>query len=607
LLRQALEKSRKNGRSRRTPGFRVVAVLCFLLAGAVLWGDDAAAGIVSTENTPVEVTTFEPGALEYANIYSLWRAEPNLTGQNVRIASICASQTYVNDRPQDDYRFNMNHKSLFDAGVRFTDNTDGRLGTSQHATAIAGVLLGLDESAGDAEGNRFAYRGACPDADVTVHEFWRFVMFHLYGQRDFDADLVTLSFGEMFETWWTRALESAASQKDVLVVASIGNGSGVMTPQPLYPGAGSNVLGVGVIDSVIDPNGNPDLHQFSHARGVHSSMGPTGDLRCKPDLVAPGSALVPAYNSADEYLVVENWSSLSAPIVCGTAALLLDKVKQTPSLDSAMTGGRSLVLKSILMNSARKPAYWHKGLPSAEDDRETPLDLQHGAGILDAEAAYEHLTAGAGKPGLVRTTGWDTRVLEKEDWGYEYAFTATDPNHVITATLCWNRVFADRYPYKRRMELDTDMRLELWGVNADDPTREVLLDYSDSVNDNVEHIYLACDPAFVNYALRVRFNENSAPAVSQRFAVSWSVGADRQAGDPWWYDLNGDSVIDAADKLAFAMFNEGLADGMNPAVVQQALNMSADRAALLGAHWASYKPRLPRYADRPSEPIAASN
>lgn len=601
MLRQALEKSRNSGRSGRTPGFRAAPVFCLLLAIAPLWADNAAA------DTPIKPEVLQPGALEFSNVFNLWRTEPNLTGRDVQIAAVCASQTYVNDHPQNDYRFNMNHRSLFDADVRFTDNTDGRLGISQHATAIAGVLLGLDETARDAAGGLFAYRGACPDAAVTVHEFWRFVMLHLYGQRDFDADLITLSLGEMFETWWTRALESVASQKDILVIASIGNGSDVMTPEPLYPGAGSNVLGVGVIDSVPDPNGIPDLNRFSHARGVHSSMGPTGDLRCKPDLVAPGTALVPAYNNGDQYTVVENWSSLSAPVVCGTAALLLDKVKHTESLDKAMAGGRSIVLKSILLNSARKPAYWHKGLPATDDDHETPLDFQHGAGILDARAAYEQLTTGAGNPGLVNPAGWDTRVLEKGDWGYEYAFTATDPNKVITATLCWNRTFAEKYPYKRRMDLDTDLRLELWGVDVNDPTREVLLDYSDSVNDNVEHIYFACDPAFVNYALRVRFNDNSVPAVSQRFAVSWSVGPDRQADDPWWYDLNGDSVIDPADKLAFAMFEGGLAANMDPAIVNQALKMSADRAALLSAHWPMYKLRLPLYANSEPDPVAVSN
>jgi hypothetical protein len=601
-----LEKSRHSKGTTRTPLAWAAPVFCFLLTGSLLWADDAVAGI-GAENALTQVNALEPGALEFSNIFSLWRAEPNLTGKNVQIAAICASQTYVNDRPQNDYRFNMNHKSLFDANVRFTDSTDGRLGISQHATAIAGVLLGLDDSARDAAGSAFAYRGACPDASVTVHEFWRFAIFHLYGQHDFEADLVTLSLGEMFETWWTRALESVAAQKDILIIASVGNGSGVMPPEPLYHGAGSNVLGVGVIDSVPEPHGPLDLHRFSHARGVHSSMGPTGDLRCKPDIVAPGSAFVPAYNRKDEYLVVENWSSLSAPIVCGTAALLLDKAAQTDTLHQPMTGGRSLVLKSILMNSARKPAYWHKGQPAAGDDHETPLDLRHGAGILDAEAAYDLLLAGAGKPGLVRTSGWDTRVLEKSDWGYEYAFTVTDPNQLITATLCWNRAFADRYPYRRQMNLDTDLRLELWGVDANDPTREVLLDYSDSVNDNVEHIYMTCDPAFVNYAIRVRFNENSSPAVSQRFAVAWSVGPDRQADDPWWYDLNGDSVIDAADKLAFAMFDEGLAVSMNPAIVQQALNMSADRAALLKDNWPQYKLRLPLYANTATDSVAVSD
>jgi hypothetical protein len=563
--------------------------------------------VVESQTATAEFKPMEPGALEFASIYSLWRREPNLTGHGVNIAAVCASQSYVNLRPQNDYRFNMNHNSLYDADVRFTDGTDGRLGTSSHATAIAGILLGLDDAGRTEKGGDFYYRGTCPDATVTVHEFWRFVMHHLYGHREFEADLVTLSLGEMFETWWTRAIERLAAQKDTLIISSIGNGADVLTPTPLYPGAGSNVLGVGVVDSVYDSEGNADLRQFGQVQKTHSSMGPTGDLRCKPDMVAPGTALVPTADSGTGYEAVENWSSLSAPLVCGAAALLLEKANSDETLKTAMDGGRSLVLKSLLMNSARKLPYWHKGEAGSEDDHEMPLDLLQGAGLLDAMAAYEQLIAGPGKPGEVKTTGWDNRLLEKDGWGYEYAFTVTEPNQMITATLCWNLAYAGAYPYPRQPENDGDLRLELWGIDANDISRETLLDYSDSVNDNVEHLYWACKPNIVNYALRIRFNENSSPSVQQRFGLAWSVGADRQADNPWWYDLNGDSVIDAVDPLAFMMFDKGMIEKMEPALLETSLKLTPERTALLSRHWTEWKSRLSRYTLELSEPSASGN
>lgn len=571
----------------------VVAVVCTLAASQLL-GADVLPGASPADPNQIADLPFEPGALEFSNIYSLLQQDPNLTGHGVRIAAICPSQSYVNNRPQNDYRFNMNHASLYGAQVQFTDGTDGRFGISSHATAIAGVLLGLDKAGQSLTGDSFEYRGACPGALVTVHEFWRFAMVHLYGKRAFATDLITLSLGEMYETWWTRAIEEMAARTDTLVIASVGNGAGVLTPKPLYPGAGSNVLGVGVVDSIVDSSGNISLRQFSQVHGEHSSAGPTDDLRCKPDLVAPGTALVPLFNGSSGYDVVENWSSLSAPIVCGTAALLLEKADNDNTLKNAMTDARALVLKSILMNSARKLPYWHKGAVGSQDDHEIPLDYLQGAGLLDAAAAYSQLAAGPKKPGVVPADGWDSRVLEKDGWGYEYAFAVTEPNDVITATLCWNRAYSDIYPYSRQMDRDADLRFELWGIDANDVTNETLLDYSDSVNDNIEHIYAKRDPKFTDYAIRVRFNPNLKPAVAQRFALAWSIGSDRQAADPWWYDVNGDSVMDASDQLAYAMLDKGLIAEMEPAILEQ-LKLTRERIALLSSHWSIWKPYLALY------------
>ena len=89
----------------------------------------------------------EPAALDYTHTRALSVMDPNLTGRDILIAAICRSMTYINNRPQNDYRFNMNHDSLYHADVAFADGTDGRLGISSHATAVAGVLIGQDNEA----------------------------------------------------------------------------------------------------------------------------------------------------------------------------------------------------------------------------------------------------------------------------------------------------------------------------------------------------------------------------------------------------------------------------------------------------------------------------
>ena len=569
---------------------KTTAVLCagvFVSIAFSAWAEDASA--------------VQPAALKFTHTYALSELDPNLTGKGTLIGTVCPSQTYINSRAQDDYHFNMNHQSLYDADVSFLDGTDGTYGISSHATAVAGILLGMDPDASYPDIGNFTYRGACPDASVDVYEFNRFLA-RLYAGLPIKEDILVLSFGDMFESWWVRAMEQAAAEKDFLVVASNGNGSSDRTPIPLYPAAGSNVLSVGVIDALTDADGKISVWDFSTPKPLNSSTGPTEDLRCKPDIVAPGTALVPTGDENNSYTVRHNWSSLAGPIVAGTAALLEQKAMSDPTLKPDFDQpGKSLVLKAVLMNSARKLPYWHKGLANSDDDPNVPLDYTQGAGVLDAVAAYEQLTAGRSKPGDVPAAGWDNRVLKTGQWGYEYAFEVKDPNQMVTATLCWNRSYANQYPFKHLVEKDADFRLELWGVDPNDSNNSMLLDTSDSVNDNVEHIYFACDPNYTAYAIRVKFNDQQAadPAVKQRFALAWSVGPNRQIGNQWWYDLNEDNTVNVNDNFIYSLIKSSLTDKVELSPLIQPLGLSEDRLKLLTEGWATWKPYLTNWTTSP--------
>ena len=536
---------------------------------------------------------FEPKALDFTNTRSLWETDPYLTGQGILIGTLCRSETYINDKPQNDFRFNMNHNSMYDADVLFMDGTDGRFGISAHATSIAGVLLGLDENAIYPDGGTFTYRGACPDAAVNAYEFEQFSIQYLLGQQPIKENIILLSLGDMFEYWWVRALERAAAEDDFLVVASVGNGTNARTPKPLYPGAGSNVLGVGVVDTIFDDNAII-LRDYSVPKNSNSSAGPTDDNRCKPDIVAPGTAWVPASDNNDGYELRTNWSSLASPIVAGTAALLKQKAMSSDVLKNDFDQpGKNLVLKAVLMNSAKKLPFWQKGEGGPDDKHLTPLDYNQGAGMLDALAAYEQLVAGMGKPGLVDTAGWDNRILQGGD--FVYAFNVTEPNQMITATLCWNRVYESEYPFERNLKEDADLRLELWGMNPDHPQESVLLDYSDSINDNVEHIYFACSPDYSAYTIRVRLNDAQSSNLEQRFAVAWSVGPDRQFGNIWWNDLNEDNIINANDNIIYSLIESGMIHKAEVAPLVKTLNISEERLQFLVNGWEIWKPYLTQW------------
>ena len=548
--------------------------------------------LLGTTLSAADALTAEPGALDVANIRTLTQTDPNLTGTGTLIGTICRSQSYVNSRPQNDFHFNMNHASMFDADVRFMDGSDGRFSVSEHATSIGGILLGLDEHASHPDIGSFQYRGVCPDASVNAYEFEQFSIQNVLAGKPVTEKILVLSLGIMFEDWWVRGLEQIAAENDILVVASVGNGTRDYTPQPLFPAAGSNVLSVGVVDAVTDADGTIHLRDFSTPKRIHSSSGPTEDRRCKPDMVAPGTALVPVANNENGYELKHNWSSLAAPIVAGTAALLEQKILSDEDLERAFDRpGQNLVLKAVLMNSARKLPYWHKGQPGPEDDHEAPLDYKQGTGMIDAMAAYQQLLAGMNNPGQVKSAGWDNRVLDGSNSVYEYTFQASDPNQMITATLCWNRAYESEYPFNHQLDQDGDLRLELWGTPLDSPNEQILLDFSDSVNDNVEHLYLAGSNTYSTYTLRVLFNEQQdTETPKQRFALAWSVAPDRQVGNIWWQDLNADDMIDQHDQIIYSVLSNENKDILRVLFETDLFKLQPEQIDLLITQWPQFAP-----------------
>lgn len=534
----------------------------------------------------------EPAAVDAVGIRQLQQVDPNLTGAGVVIAAVCRSMSYINGLPQNDYRFNMQHNSLAGADVLFEDHSDGLYGISPHATAIGGILVGLDDAAVLPDGTPFDYRGVCPSASVDVYEFWRFAALRLFAREPVSADVLTLSLGEVFDDWWTRAIERLAAEQGTVVVASIGNGQAVKDP-PLYPAAGANVIGVGVLSSVVWPDGTISLSEFTLPTADGSSQGPTDDLRSKPDLVAPGTAVVPDAYSEDGYAIQVNASSLAAPVTAGTAALLLQRAYGDPTLAAALENTPiNSVIKAILMNSARKLPYWHKGRITEDDDTTTPLDRLQGAGMLDAQAAMAQLTAGKQPPGQVEPLGWDSRSIDQDDV-YYYLFESADPNAMLTATLTWNRHYEDSYPFRAQTE-QSDLRLELWAFDGDWPTGMTLLDVSDSPVDTVEHLWTPLDGDYTHYAVAVRFSPEAVlPAPeSEHFALAWSVGSDTSPDHPLWRDLNGDGTIDALDDFIHLLLESGHLNTLEPDFYKDALGLSSERFELLTTLWPRWQPYL---------------
>jgi hypothetical protein len=496
----------------------------------------------------------QPRMLNHTGIYGLREIEPDLIGTGVKFAIICRSITYYEGEPQNDYRPNSIHNSLKNKQLSFMDDGEYDPGISPHSTAICSILLGEDSSASDPELGDFHYQGVAPDAQADVFELWHFLFNNVLMQLCPEADVISASVGSEFEDWWTRGIEALIEHDGIVVVASIGNGLDANDPL-LYPGASANAIGVGVVDTVNSEDLSVSLSNIALAYPEHSSFGPASDGRCKPDLVAPGNCLAANANEPNLYEATGNWASFSTPIVAGTAGLLVQKARDDVNLGSVLsTDGGNCVVKVLLMNSATKLPYWHKGKLTTADDNSVPLDHIQGAGMLNSIEAYSLLTAGEHESGIVPNKGWNLSELDKtENKESVYRITLDDPEgKFVTSTVSWNKHYSNVYPFDAKGKEDTNIRLELWAVDPNNPDNTYLLDYSDSEVDNVEHIYRLADPNYSEYEIVVAYSDaDNSSRPSERYAVAWSISESSGEDNINLYDLNADGIVNDIDTNMF--------------------------------------------------------
>lgn len=496
-----------------------------------------------------------PQALVAVGISELKQLDPNLNGADVSVAVICRSLTYTDGQPGNDYQPDVTHNCFNASRLTFHDQNALPPSVSPHSTAICSILFGRDPNATEPQLGNFDYEAAIPDANAEIYEFWHFLTDSVFTQIPTDVDIITAAVGNHTQQWWTRGLDSLAEKYGVIIVAGIGNGSNAFDP-PLYPAAGTNAIGVGVVDSVDTNDLLINLSNFSIAHPEHSSFGPTIDGRCKPDIVAPGNCLAAVTGEPNLYEPTGNWTSFATPVVTGVIGLLVQKARLEPSLSEALSPeAGNCVIKAILMNSADKLAFWHKASASKEDDHVAPLDYIQGSGMVNAPAAYKQLTAGRQNPGDVPPAGWDLNMLdENQTLANSYQLTIADANvKSLTATLVWNKHYRDSYPFEPLPEKDADFRLELWAVNPDNPAEDYLLDYSDSAVDNVEHIYCCLDANYKNFEIVVSYSDINEPQQilpRQSYALAWSVSEKQKSDDIFLYDLNTDGIVDQNDYIA---------------------------------------------------------
>jgi serine protease AprX len=258
-----------------------------------------------------------------------------------------------------------NHEQLNDPGkiARFFDVINGRTTAyddHDHGTHVAATLAG--DGTGGANADR--YKGVAPEATLYIGKVRSSagsgtadgIIDGINWCVEQGADLISMSLGTSGGSDGrdsiSLAVDSAVAEGVVVVVAAGNSGDGEKTVGS--PGAAEGAITVGA--------------SGKFARGLHlapfSSRGPTLDGRLKPDVVAPGVAVVSAdANTAAGYFAASG-TSMATPFAAGTVALMLDA------------------------NDSLNPTQIKGALHGTATDLGTPGDDYHwGRGLLDGYGA----------------------------------------------------------------------------------------------------------------------------------------------------------------------------------------------------------------------------
>jgi hypothetical protein len=241
-------------------------------------------------------------------------------------------------------------------------------------------------------------------------------------------------------------------------------------------------------------------------------------------------------------LSINSGTSFAAPIVAGVVALLADTGRSLGADDSFRD---SRLIKAVLLNSAAKPQDWDNGQKTANGVEfkqaisggitytqtydnvivtSQSLDYRYGAGILDADRAFNDYVFDSGKNGYGLGEIGLGEILFIEIGTY-------DAGDILNATLVWfAEVIADLDNpltdggLNILNEAFSNLDLELWWIEEESGTG-VPIAASRSEYNAVEHLSVELQNAG-EYFLRIVFDEmlyGILDAEKETFAIAWSA------------------------------------------------------------------------------------
>lgn len=242
------------------------------------------------------------------------------TGKNVTVAIIDTGVA-----PHADLIYPTNRIVGF---KDFVNNQSKFYDDNGHGTHCAGILAGSGYS------SKGKYKGIAPEANIlsikvldengngNTSDILSTVQWIIDNKEVYKTRIINFSLGAIAQYKERRdPLVKAANkaiENDMIVVAAVGN-SGPMRNTILSPATSRYVISVGASNDRDTP------HVESATIAEFSSRGPTIDRVRKPDLIAPGVDIMSlSHRNLSGYTTLSG-TSMSAPMISGAAALLLNE------------------------------------------------------------------------------------------------------------------------------------------------------------------------------------------------------------------------------------------------------------------------------------------
>ena len=241
--------------------------------------------------------------------------------------------------------------------VNFRDFTQGRArmyDDNGHGCHVAGII------GGNGRMSRGTYAGMAPECNLfamkvldrkgngNTEQVLSAIDYVIENREKYEIRILNISVGmlptadEAEKEHLMQAVQKAWNS-GIIVVAAAGN-NGPKENSVTIPGQCKSIITVGSIDDYM-----------TQGKGLHngySGRGPTECCVVKPEILAPGTA-IRSCSRLNSY-EIKSGTSMSAPIISGAIALLLQKY---PNLTPAQTKLR-LYERAVVLKEAGEREYW---------------------------------------------------------------------------------------------------------------------------------------------------------------------------------------------------------------------------------------------------------